>query len=42
MTLAKMLAKQRAEFSTYGGAPSPEYNALVDWLKVHSVVVEEH
>ncbi len=40
MTLAKMLAKQRSEFSTYGTQPSPEYNALVDWLKAHGAPIE--
>ena len=40
MTLPKMLAKHRAEFSTYGSTPSPEYEALVEWLKAHGTTVE--
>ncbi|MGZ4983512.1 MAG: ankyrin repeat domain-containing protein [Chthoniobacterales bacterium] len=39
MTLVKMLTKQRTEFSSYGTTISPEYNALVEWLKTHGAIM---
>ena len=41
MTLAKMLAQQRAEFSQYGTPLPAEFNALVDWLKAHGTTISD-
>ena len=41
MTLAKMLAQQRAEFSKYQTPVPAEYVALIDWLKTHGVAVND-
>jgi len=41
MTVVKMLAKQRREWSAEGKAVPPEYEKLCDWLRQHGAILEE-
>lgn len=41
MTLVKILAKHRREWSARGKAVPPEYEKLCDWLRQHGAIMEE-
>lgn len=41
MTLIKMLAKDRREWSAKGQAVPPEYEKLCDWLRQHGAILED-
>jgi hypothetical protein len=41
MTLVKILAEHRREWSTKGKAIPPEFEKLCDWLRQHGAILEE-